>query len=313
MDNVGPDVTSVLLIDVANAVHTGGTLYGLEIEGIVAQGAEETAIFIGATWDIDIHFGSATALVNWFETGNLTFSDYSGDIDLILTDMPDHGAADITVAAMELDIAMDIMDAGDIQYGFHLDVANAVHTGGTLYGAFLDLDGAQAANEVALVITDSWDIELQFLGGGDIYYGNNSSIRIRDAGSAFTFYLRDVPAAGVGNDLVEIEPTLSAMDGAGDIYRALYFDIDNADHTNGTLYGIDLNTDAQDAQAEEVAIFVSGGFDYDFRSAGVAFAALGAPANGTFVYCTDCDRATPCGGGANGAFAFRLNGAWDCN
>lgn len=44
---------------------------------------------------------------------------------------------------------------------------------------------------------------------------------------------------------------------------------------------------------------------------GVAFAALGTPANGTFVYCTDCTTANPCAG--TGAFAKRLNGIWACN
>lgn len=35
--------------------------------------------------------------------------------------------------------------------------------------------------------------------------------------------------------------------------------------------------------------------------------------NGTFVYCSDCTKATPCASGGTGAMAKRLNGAWDCN
>lgn len=49
------------------------------------------------------------------------------------------------------------------------------------------------------------------------------------------------------------------------------------------------------------------------RFTGLAFAALGAPANGTFVYCTNCTVANPCAGGGTGALAKRLNGAWVCN
>lgn len=49
------------------------------------------------------------------------------------------------------------------------------------------------------------------------------------------------------------------------------------------------------------------------RFTGVTQAALGAPANGTFVYCTDCTVANPCAGGGTGALAKRLNGAWVCN
>lgn len=43
------------------------------------------------------------------------------------------------------------------------------------------------------------------------------------------------------------------------------------------------------------------------------FAALGTPANGTMVYCSDCTFANPCAGAGSGAFAKRLNGAWRCD
>lgn len=53
------------------------------------------------------------------------------------------------------------------------------------------------------------------------------------------------------------------------------------------------------------------------------FAALGTPANGTAAYCSDCTVTTPatcpataascvCAGSGTGAFAYRLNGVWDC-
>jgi hypothetical protein len=45
----------------------------------------------------------------------------------------------------------------------------------------------------------------------------------------------------------------------------------------------------------------------------VAQAALGAPPNGTVVYCTDCTaNSNPCAGAGGGAIAKRLAGAWDC-
>ena len=46
---------------------------------------------------------------------------------------------------------------------------------------------------------------------------------------------------------------------------------------------------------------------------GVAFAALGTPANGTIVYCTDCQAVAVCADTGTGAFAKRLAGAWVCN
>ena len=49
---------------------------------------------------------------------------------------------------------------------------------------------------------------------------------------------------------------------------------------------------------------------------GSAFANLGVAANGTMIYCTDCDPATNArcssSGAKTGAFAFRVNGAWKC-
>jgi hypothetical protein len=43
------------------------------------------------------------------------------------------------------------------------------------------------------------------------------------------------------------------------------------------------------------------------------FASLGTPANGTFVYCSDCTIANPCAGAGTGALAKRLNVVWVCN
>lgn len=43
------------------------------------------------------------------------------------------------------------------------------------------------------------------------------------------------------------------------------------------------------------------------------FAALATPANGSFMYCSDCTIANPCAGSGTGAFAKRLNGVWVCN
>jgi hypothetical protein len=47
----------------------------------------------------------------------------------------------------------------------------------------------------------------------------------------------------------------------------------------------------------------------------VTFAQLSAvnePSNGALRYCTNCTQATPCVSGGAGAFALRINGAWDC-
>lgn len=58
------------------------------------------------------------------------------------------------------------------------------------------------------------------------------------------------------------------------------------------------------------SIDVTGGF----RPVSVLFAALGTPADGVMVYCSDCDAASsPCASTpGTGAFAFRQGGAWSC-
>ncbi|HEY9014873.1 MAG TPA: hypothetical protein VIM84_07410, partial [Gemmatimonadales bacterium] len=53
----------------------------------------------------------------------------------------------------------------------------------------------------------------------------------------------------------------------------------------------------------------------ELNMAGVAFASLGTPANGTLQFCTNCDPASnPCttGGASTGSLAIRMNGAWKC-
>ena len=51
----------------------------------------------------------------------------------------------------------------------------------------------------------------------------------------------------------------------------------------------------------------------NFVSTGVTFANLGTPANGSMIFCSDCAaNSNPCTGSSTGAFAKRLNGAWDC-
>lgn len=50
-----------------------------------------------------------------------------------------------------------------------------------------------------------------------------------------------------------------------------------------------------------------------WRSDGTLFVDLGTPANGSFIYCTNCTIANPCAAGGTGALAKRLNGVWVCN
>lgn len=44
-----------------------------------------------------------------------------------------------------------------------------------------------------------------------------------------------------------------------------------------------------------------------------AYSGLGSSTNGTVIYCSDCQKATPCSGSGSGALAKRINGSWDCD
>lgn len=66
-----------------------------------------------------------------------------------------------------------------------------------------------------------------------------------------------------------------------------------------------------DANTSEIDIGASG---IPTKFIGTTFAALpSSPANGMFLYCSDCTIANPCASGGTGAFAKRLNSAWVCN
>lgn len=43
------------------------------------------------------------------------------------------------------------------------------------------------------------------------------------------------------------------------------------------------------------------------------FATLTAQEDGVVMWCRDCTKATPCAGSGTGAYAKRMNGAWDCD
>lgn len=97
--------------------------------------------------------------------------------------------------------------------------------------------------------------------------------------------------AGGANDNIDLRPT-----GTGEV--ALGFSAGSGG------VGFYVGSSSRKAQVTSTGAFVQ---------AGVAFAALGTPANGTITYCTDCTIANPCAAAGTGAFAKRLNGVWVCN
>jgi hypothetical protein len=308
-------------LDLDSPANHGGAavIRGIEVDNDTNTVAgEETGLHFTANWDAEIHFADPTAVLWWLETGNFTMQDYGGSVDFILTDMPDHGAADVTVAAMELDVIVDDMDAGDVQYGMFIDITNGANTGGTLYGLHIDDIGGGPADEEGIHIGTGWgnaDIRFEDL-SAIIEYTNTGTLTITEEGEVAQVILRDVPAVGNANDLVELDMTIGAMDAGGDTFRILLLDITNGNHTNGNLIGIDIDVDTPRANATETAVYANGGWDYTLRQDGIAFAALPAAVVGAMVYCTDCDLASvPCASTPGpGAWAFGTSTGprWEC-
>lgn len=81
------------------------------------------------------------------------------------------------------------------------------------------------------------------------------------------------------------------------------------DDGDGTITAL-VNNDLRGIRIDNGGIDVVG--DYLFLHS-VLFATLGAEADGAMVYCSDCTKATPCAGAGTGAFAKRINSAWDCD
>jgi hypothetical protein len=91
---------------------------------------------------------------------------------------------------------------------------------------------------------------------------------------------------------------------AGVTFNQLLVNVTNTASASGSSF-----LDLQLAGVRQYAV-LSTGVVYQ---AGVVFASLGTPSNGSWTYCPDCTKATPCAGGGTGAFAKRVNGAWDCD
>lgn len=108
------------------------------------------------------------------------------------------------------------------------------------------------------------------------------------------------------------EPGTWTLDGSGGTTLA----------GNGTAaapafsFASDTNTGMYRVGADVLGFSTGGVLDWSISgknllSAGTTFAALGTPANGGAVYCSDCTSAAPTVGAGSGAWVFRENGAWN--
>lgn len=98
---------------------------------------------------------------------------------------------------------------------------------------------------------------------------------------------------------------------AMDIYGPVLIKIPSGTKSDNELYEIASNLSSYSAVAAIGEVSMLG--TQRLRIGSDVFANLGTPANGVFVYCSDCTVANPCAGAGTGALAKRLNGVWVCN
>ena len=100
--------------------------------------------------------------------------------------------------------------------------------------------------------------------------------------------------------------------------------LDASDFVGGQTGSANVSIDAPDAGPYNVVTTITdttGGNScvtthnvFGFTLCGKALASLGAPADGTIQYCTDCLRGSAaCTGSSSGSIAKRENGAWNCD
>lgn len=339
----GADTVIGFYVDMVSADHVGGpnanTIYGIGVDSIVNDDDTiEYALALNSGFDVDIWGLTDSLLVGSATQITAIVDDTWGQIFTV----DSSHAAGGSNTWVEIDANLAIMDAagGDIVRGLFVDIANANHTGGSVYG--IHIDGVvqdDQATEYGLLIGDgsavNWDEHIYIDSGAnatfpaEIGFPSGGGLRLHDGGNAIQLNLRASTAptfraqfTGGGGDidhgvmqLVDLEYTVAAMDNATDTREALAIDVGTANHSAGTVYGINVEGITGDPDSTETAINIAGGWDSAFHHDGMAHAALQAVANGSIVFCTNCDPAsTPCttGGASTGAFAFRVNGQWDC-
>lgn len=124
---------------------------------------------------------------------------------------------------------------------------------------------------------------------------------------------RSVTIGGVGTEALLFARSANAT-------RELRFGCQNAGSycvigtTGSTDVGIESNSQEVLRLTTTGNVKITGNSNTGVLELGIiTFANLGSNSNGSIIYCSDCNKTTPCTFGGTGALAKRLNGTWDCN
>jgi hypothetical protein len=160
------------------------------------------------------------------------------------------------------------------------------------------------SNEIDVNVTgpDTKVYGLSFFGASSQFMSSDSAaIRVDAAGAGFPWPIGYNTTDGSMPIAIQSGVSLTGNGHDGQLWRNL------SKSSTGTLNVGDIYMD-QNGYWD-----INNGQGGALHWPGLAFASLGTPANGTYVYCTNCAFASnPCAGAGTGAFAKRLNGGWVC-
>jgi hypothetical protein len=182
----GADIFRGLNVALTNADHTGGIVYGIDVQGITGDAqATESAIIVGAGWDVVLstakvpgattptfNFTDATvgfiglSAKDWYEIVDLGDEfywqhDLGPSTIMKLSSDPFNQAASSTV--LEIEAAVTAMDGSDTKSIFVVDVVNPDHTGSSNVLNGILVDGITAdgqATERAASIGSGWEVDI---------------------------------------------------------------------------------------------------------------------------------------------------------
>jgi hypothetical protein len=173
----------------------------------------------------------------------------------------------------QFDATLGIMDGSDTIGGLVIGITNADHTGSTnVLNAFEieAITGDAQATETAIRLGDGYDIDIYFPATGEVDYTTqlnigsdaNNGIIVFQNQTTTTYQFRNIMTGSANIDGATFKPTITAMTGSNEII-VLDINVDNADHTGSAnfLYGLNVDDITADAQATEIGLRISDGWD----------------------------------------------------
>ena len=181
---------------------------------------------------------STTAADRKITLGNLLL--WMATQDITLTGTIDASGATITFpTSITVDVTGDLTGNADTATTLAANGANCSSN-----QAPLGVDASGAVESCFAVVT---------VGADNNFTGSNT--------------LSKVNSAGGSADVLTLSGTLGIMDATGtDIFRGIYLNYTNANHTGGTFYGIQIANITGDAEASETAIQIGSGWDEGLAS-----------------------------------------------